>query len=65
MLHDPDLAEAILDRVLERSRILPYNGPSYSTRNLHSQGGSIVSGIVGLEFQERTPLEASGCAKSS
>ena len=54
VLHDPDLAEAILDRVLERGRILHSKGPSYRTRHLHSQGGSIVSGKVGPEFQERT-----------
>lgn len=34
VLHDPDLAEAILDRVLERGRILHLNGPSYRTRHL-------------------------------
>ena len=54
VLHDPDLAEAILDRVLERGRILHFKGPSYRTRNLHSQGGSTISGKVGPEFQERT-----------
>ncbi|EQD31751.1 IS element ATP-binding protein, partial [mine drainage metagenome] len=50
VLHDPDLAEAILDRVLERGRILHFNGPSYRTKHLHSQGGSIISGKVGPEF---------------
>ena len=33
-LHDPDLAEAILDRVLERGRIIPLEGPSMRTRHL-------------------------------
>jgi DNA replication protein DnaC len=28
VLHDADLAEAILDRVLERGRVLPFKGPS-------------------------------------
>jgi hypothetical protein len=34
VLHDPDLAEAILDRVLERGRHLDLRGPSYRTRHL-------------------------------
>ena len=34
MLHDPDLAEAILDRVLERGRHLELRGPSYPTRHV-------------------------------
>jgi DNA replication protein DnaC len=32
VLHDPDLAAAILDRVLERGRHLELRGPSYRTR---------------------------------
>ncbi|EQD47096.1 IstB-like ATP-binding protein domain protein, partial [mine drainage metagenome] len=31
VLHDGDLAEAILDRVLERGRVLHFKGPSYRT----------------------------------
>jgi hypothetical protein len=34
VLHDPDLAEAILDRVLERGRHLELRGASYRTRHL-------------------------------
>lgn len=34
VLHDPDLAEAILDRVLERGRHLELRGPSFRTRHL-------------------------------
>src|SRR6266542_2871541 len=34
VLHDPDLAEAILDRVLERGRHFELRGPSYRTRHL-------------------------------
>jgi hypothetical protein len=37
VLHDPDLAEAILDRVLERGRILELRGESYRTRHLRRQ----------------------------
>jgi DNA replication protein DnaC len=54
VLHDSDLAEAILDRVLERGRVLPFKGPSYRTRHLQSQGGCGISGKVGEEFQEPT-----------
>ncbi len=43
MLHAPDLAEAILDRVLERGRFLHFRGPPYLTGNMHSQGRSIFS----------------------
>ena len=34
VLHDPDLAEAITDRVLERGRCIQLRGPSYRTRHL-------------------------------
>ena len=33
VLHDPDLAEAILDRILERGRIVTLEGPSMRTRH--------------------------------
>ena len=34
VLHDPDLAEAITDRVLERGRLIQLRGPSHRTRHL-------------------------------
>ena len=34
VLHDHDLAEAIVDRVLERGRLVLLDGPSYRTRHL-------------------------------
>jgi DNA replication protein DnaC len=34
VLHDQDLAEAIVDRILERGRLLLLDGPSYRTRHL-------------------------------
>ena len=34
VLHDDDLAQAIVDRVLERGRLLPLDGPSMRTRHL-------------------------------
>ncbi len=58
VLHDADLAEAILDRVLERGRVVSFKGPSYRTRHLQSQGGSGLSRKVGPEFRELTNAEA-------
>jgi len=37
VLHDDHLAEALLDRVLERGRLLPLTGPSYRTRHLDQE----------------------------
>jgi DNA replication protein DnaC len=34
VLHDHDLAEAIVDRVLEKGRLIVVDGPSYRTRHL-------------------------------
>jgi len=34
VLHDPDLAEAILDRILERGRLIQLDGPSLRTKHL-------------------------------
>ena len=53
-LHDADLAEAILDRVLERGRVLHFRGPSYRTRHLREQGVPKVSRKGGAEFREPT-----------
>ena len=60
VLHDPDLAEAILDRVLERGRILHLKGPSYRTRHLAESAK--VSGKNVPEYPELTcaPLEIRG-----
>jgi DNA replication protein DnaC len=64
-LHDDDLAEAIVDRILERGRLLRLDGPSIRTKHLaddelrcddHEQeGGSRVSGKQAAEFPEPTP----------
>lgn len=35
VLHDPDLASAILDRVLERGRLLSLDGPSVRTQHIN------------------------------
>jgi DNA-binding transcriptional LysR family regulator len=60
LLHDEDLAQAILDRVFERGRHIKLDGPSI--RTLHLDGGlpteenqqARVSGTPGPEFSEPT-----------
>lgn len=64
VLHDDDLAAAIVDRVLERGRVLLLDGPSMRTKHLgldapaHAAAGSPdvarVSGIPTPEFPEPT-----------
>jgi len=61
VLHDEDLAAAILDRVLERGRFLHLDGPSGRTRHLKleevlpsSTERLRISGIGGSEFPEPT-----------
>jgi DNA replication protein DnaC len=73
VLHDPDLAEAILDRVLERGRHLELRGPSYRTRHikldlhhdLRAPSGrpTRISGNQVPEFSEPTGGN-SGCTPS-
>jgi DNA replication protein DnaC len=60
VLHDPDLAAAIVDRILERGRVISLDGPSGRTR--HLQGGANqplkparVSGKLRPEFPEPPP----------
>lgn len=63
-LHDDDLAEAIVDRILERGRLLRLDGPSVRTKHLHGDelagddqdlpSGSKVSGTDAAEFPEPT-----------
>ena len=69
VLHDDDLAAAIVDRVLERGRLLKLDGPSMRTRHLgldapaHAAAGSQVvdriSGIPSPEFPEPTAFASS------
>jgi hypothetical protein len=63
VLHDEDLAQAILDRILERGRLLTLDGPSMRTKHLGlddptSPGASDqparISGIDQPEFPEPT-----------
>jgi DNA replication protein DnaC len=69
VLHDPDLAEALLDRVLERGRHIELRGSSYRTRHLTrkertretstSSPGATFSGIQGPEIPEPTKVNGS------
>jgi DNA replication protein DnaC len=61
VLHDPDLAAAILDRVLERGRWITLDGPSGRTKHLKLEttvpqdaDGARISGKQGPEFPEPT-----------
>ena len=66
VLHDEDLAQAIIDRVLERGRLFRLDGPSIRTLHVNlddalNQGSdqdvevARISGITGPEFPEPTP----------
>ncbi|MGE5716622.1 MAG: IS21-like element helper ATPase IstB [Acidobacteriota bacterium] len=66
VLHDDDLAAAIVDRVLERGRHLKLDGPSMRTRHLGLDDPSAaepspqparISGIGPAEFPEPTGVE--------
>ncbi|MGH2836212.1 MAG: IS21-like element helper ATPase IstB [Solirubrobacteraceae bacterium] len=67
VLHDDDLADAIVDRILERGRLLRLDGPSLRTKHLPDDelrlddtddvsGDRRVSGKRSAEFPERTGL---------
>src|SRR5579862_6842993 len=65
VLHDDDLAEAIVDRILERGRLLRLDGPSLRTKHLAADELAAssytqpeparLSGTTSAEFPERTP----------
>jgi DNA replication protein DnaC len=66
VLHDEDLAAAILDRVLERGRFIQLNGVSGRTRHLKfdevwpaAADRAIISGKSVPEFPEPTPHQES------
>jgi hypothetical protein len=61
VLHDEDMAAAILDRVLERGRFIHLDGPSGRTRHLNLEeilpagtDRARISGIDVPEFPEPT-----------
>src|SRR5262249_20191716 len=64
VLHDDDLGEAIVDRILERARLLRLDGPSVRTKHLpadelddddqNDSAGRRVSGKRAAEFPEPT-----------
>lgn len=70
VLHDEDLAQAFIDRVLERGRLLRLDGPSLRTKNLglddplSTEAGSSevvkISGNQCSEIPEPTPPNVLG-----
>ena len=69
VLHDDDLAHAIIDRILERGRMLMLDGPSMRTQHLQlddptsTQAGdqpARISGSQAPEFPEPTTAIGSG-----
>jgi IstB-like ATP binding protein len=71
VLHDEDMAAAILDRVLERGRFIHLDGPSGRTRHLNPEDTLLpnaerlrISGISGSEFPEPTNRMAEGAWKA-
>src|SRR5882762_401528 len=70
VLHDEDMAAAILDRVLERGRFIHLDGPSGRTRHLNLEETLPektkrlrISGIGSPEFPEPTHLTRQGSIK--
>lgn len=64
VLHDDDLADAIVDRILERGRLIRLDGPSVRTKHINEDelrddeydtaGGRRIPGKQVSEFPERT-----------
>src|SRR5215469_15211521 len=70
VLHDEDMAAAILDRVLERGRFIHLDGPSGRTRHLNSDGDlcnstkrARISGISGPEYPEPTTSNSANATR--
>ena len=71
-LHDHDLADAIVDRVLERGRLIVMDGPSYRTRDVTVDGvlpagftkPARVSGIDRPDYPEPAAAKP-GCRQGS
>jgi DNA replication protein DnaC len=55
VLHDHDLAEAIVDRVLEKGRLIVVDGPSYRTRHLELDKAFEVRKDTARISGKRTP----------
>src|SRR5713226_6274697 len=73
VLHDEDLAHAIVDRILERGRVLTLDGPSLRTKHLGLDDPTSseallqparIFGIEAPEFPEPTSLRSSAVHQS-
>ena len=72
VLHDEDLAAAILDRILERGRFLHLDGPSHRTRHLQLEQdlssaaeSARISGIGLPQFPEPTHAASEGIRRAA
>ena len=74
VLHDPDLAAAIIDRILERGRLLQLDGPSVRTKHLGlddptlaeaSTQPATISGNNPAEFPEPTRRSQRPCRSAT
>jgi DNA replication protein DnaC len=76
VLHDDDLAQAIIDRVLERGRLIRLDGPSVRTLHVNldeamKEGSDTEDEVIRIsgnqcpEFPEPTPLVGSRCRATS
>jgi len=68
VLHDQDLAEAIVDRILENGRLIQLDGPSIRTKHLGVDpiGQTVIvedriSGIHRPDFPEPASQNCEGC----
>ena len=69
VLHDPDLAEAILDRALERGRHIELRGRSYRTRHapldLHPSSASPSPEAARISGERRPALRQNSVRRAS
>ena len=56
VLHDEDLAAAILDRVLERGRFIPLHGASGRTPHLNSDEVLPAKSEIAQNFRNPQPI---------
>lgn len=59
VLHDDDLAETIVDRILERGRLLRLDGPSMRTKHLAQED----TAELGEDAPERSRISGTGAAE--
>jgi len=63
VLHDHDLAEAIVDRTLEKGQLLALDGPSYRTRHLSHPTLDTTKKPARISGNNRTEFPEPACCK--